>query len=42
MVNVLHFSDIHIPDKRRDLWYGVDPFKKQDALALGVYKGKEW
>ena len=32
MVNFLHFSDIHIPDKRGDLWFGIDPFEKLDKL----------
>jgi len=32
MVNFLHFSDIHIPDKRGDLRYKIDPFQKLDNL----------
>ena len=32
MVIFLHFSDIHIPDKQGDLWFGVDPFHKLDNL----------
>ena len=32
MVSFLHFSDIHIPDKRGDLWYKIDPFQKLDNL----------
>ena len=32
MVNFLHLSDIHIPDKRGDLCGNIDPFKKLDAL----------
>lgn len=32
MVNFFHFSDIHIPDKRGDLWFEVDPFQKLDNL----------
>jgi 3',5'-cyclic AMP phosphodiesterase CpdA len=32
MVDFLHLSDIHIPDKRGDLWYGVDPCLKLEKL----------
>ena len=32
MVHFLHFSDIHIPDKRGDLRYKRDPFQKLDNL----------
>jgi 3',5'-cyclic AMP phosphodiesterase CpdA len=32
MVNFLHISDIHIPDKQGDLWLGVDPCKKLEKL----------
>ncbi len=32
MVNFLHFSDIHIPDKRGDLRYKKDPFQKLDNI----------
>ncbi len=32
MVNFLHLSDIHIPDKQGDLWDGVDPCKKLEKL----------
>ncbi|UCD45018.1 MAG: metallophosphoesterase [Candidatus Bathyarchaeota archaeon] len=32
MVNFLHISDIHIPDKKGDLWFGVDPCKKLEKL----------
>ena len=38
MVNFLHLSDIHIPDKRGDLWYGVDPFQKLDNLLKQTKK----
>jgi 3',5'-cyclic AMP phosphodiesterase CpdA len=32
MVNFLHISDIHIPDKQGDLWFSVDPCKKLEKL----------
>lgn len=32
MVNFLHLSDIHIPDKQGDLWDGVDPCLKLEKL----------
>ena len=32
MINILHLSDIHIPNKQGDLWDGVDPCKKLDKL----------
>jgi 3',5'-cyclic AMP phosphodiesterase CpdA len=32
MINLLHLSDIHIPDKQGDLWDGVDPCKKLEKL----------
>ena len=32
LVNFLHLSDIHIPDKQGDLWYGVDPCLKLEKL----------
>jgi len=38
MVNFLHISDIHIPDKQGDLWFGVDPCKKLEKLIELVKK----
>lgn len=38
MVDFLHISDIHIPDKRGDLWYGIDPFQKLDKLIENTKK----
>jgi 3',5'-cyclic AMP phosphodiesterase CpdA len=38
MLNFLHLSDIHIPDKRGDLWYGVNPFDKLDKLIKNIIK----
>jgi Icc protein len=32
MVDFLHISDIHIPDKQGDLWDGVDPCLKLEKL----------
>jgi 3',5'-cyclic AMP phosphodiesterase CpdA len=32
MVNFLHISDIELPDKRGDLWFGVDPCLKLEKL----------
>jgi len=32
MFNFLHLSDTHIPDKKGDLWYGVDPCLKLEKL----------
>ena len=32
MVNFLHLSDIHIPDKQGDLWDSVDPCIKLEKL----------
>jgi 3',5'-cyclic AMP phosphodiesterase CpdA len=32
MVNFLHFSDFHIPDKRGDLRDTIDPFQKLDNI----------
>ncbi|MHA2303296.1 MAG: metallophosphoesterase family protein [Candidatus Thorarchaeota archaeon] len=32
MVTFLHLSDIHIPDNKGDLWYGVDPCIKLEKL----------
>jgi hypothetical protein len=33
MVNFLHLSDTHIPDKKGDLWYDVDPCLKLEKLV---------
>lgn len=38
MVNFFHFSDIHIPDKRGDLFHGIDPFQKIDKLIENTKK----
>ena len=38
MVNFLHISDIHIPNKKGDLWFGVDPCKKMEKLIKLVKK----
>jgi 3',5'-cyclic AMP phosphodiesterase CpdA len=38
MVNFLHLSDIHIPEKQGDLWFGVDPCKKLEKLIELVRK----
>ncbi len=32
MINFLHLSDFHIPDKRGDKRDNIDPFKKLDNL----------
>ena len=38
MVDFLHLSDIHIPDKKGDLWDGVDQCKKLEKLIEMVQK----